>query len=754
MFFRFDLTYIGTTTLADNEEPKGFTGLNSALRRDFDSSGVMYKLTDTDLKLGFPGTGKTILEGARDAEGVDATVTLEIFERADPLAGWVSIYTGQAIMENLVIDHVFANVDFEEISLLKTINDRLAIPVALQATEDLEGNVISAATSTSIPIQGRPLLKEARIGTIDRAHVVDLTTNVWSFTDTGGGFTQPKLRNPPNMTTIIDQIVWDDDSASVDETEHQINSDELFIGGVVIMRYFDLEYTADITVSGNLLIRDVSGGATGTVELFLRRQEDDGTTSDTSIDSWDMSDAAYNGTGGIETISFTLTQTVTTNYTYSLYFDSDAGVGTMQFTLGFNQGIVVPGTYQPLSLGIVANTKREATSHSAYFIHEAIRHNLEVITGNSDAIDAPYIGRTEDGYIEDGDAAGFVEMNGASLRTNLTRDQVSSLSDRLESLISMFNVGWGVEKAYGDANRVKIAPREYFYQDVELESFTNIEDKSYSEEYSDEFAFNEVQIGYKKFVQDDNFTATTEDFNTESVYSTPIKRLEGSKKFLANYIASDVLLEITRRRTFEQARKESWKYDDDLFILGVHDDYGFWQQGSGLELVNDGIDYGGLNPINLRINPRFNMYNFFSLINSQLFGKPISSVFRNTEYKINGDEKIYYSGTGGGTPKLGDTAIYTAGTAPQVNANVTAPFAGVRLFDPFVLRFRTAMTDAQEQRIIDGHQNNLSTGNYGYISFLNPDGVQKQGWVLDLSYNKVDKIGTFALLKKADNYGN
>ena len=114
MFFRFDLTYLyeGTVTLTEQEQPRGISSVNSVLKRDFDSSGAFYRLTESDLKLDFPGIGKDILKSARDTQGVEAEVTLEIYERETELDSWGSpIYTGQAVMENLEINQDFASVD-------------------------------------------------------------------------------------------------------------------------------------------------------------------------------------------------------------------------------------------------------------------------------------------------------------------------------------------------------------------------------------------------------------------------------------------------------------------------------------------------------------------------------------------------------------------------------------------------------------------------------------------------------------------
>lgn len=758
--FRFQLTYIDTVTV---DEPNGFSSLSSVLRRDFDSSGAIFQLTESDLKLEFAGQGRTVFEGARDAEGYDAVVTISIDEREDQFSDWTNIYVGQAIMENLEIDQDYAKVDFEEISLLKRITDRLNVPVESEATEDLDGNAINAATTVTISTPGRPILKESSGGTTEPIQRMDLVNDVWTYLSSGS-FSNPAIINEPNLKEIKNQIIYFDEGKAFQETQYSINSNtELYLGGQLVLQYEAIEYTATISVNGRILIRDlnVGGGSTGDVDFYLRRLDGSNTTvDDRLIASWDMSDTKYdsNNDSAIEVIDFEVEDIIDDTYTYVLWLDSLSQTNTNRFTFGFNVSFLPVSAinfFDPLVLSTTANTKARSSTTTSTFIHEAIRHNIEVISGDSTALDAPYIGRSADGYDSDGCASQYVEFNGAQHRT-VDRSPFSSLADRLESLISIFNLGWGMEQVYGGEDfKIKIAPREYFYQDVLLESFNEIEQESYNEQFFDWFSYSSVNVGYKTYTGGNNdFPGTLDDFNTETTYSVPISRIgDDTKVFKANYVASDILMEVTRREQFKNNPTNSWKYDDSLFICEVKDIYdsGTFSQGSRFQIGNVGIDYGGFSPINFTINPRFNFYNLFSILNSQLYRKPIDAVYRNTDYRINGDERIYYSGDSD-IPCLGDTMVYNSGTAPELQQDNDAPFSGVRLFDPIKITFRNKISIEQRNRIVDAHRNNLASGNYGYINVTNPDGDVISGWLLEMAFNIVDKIATFELIKKADNY--
>ena len=519
--FRFQLTYIDTVTV---DEPNGFSSLSSVLRRDFDSSGAIFQLTESDLKLEFAGQGRTVFEGARDAEGYDAVVTISIDEREDQFSDWTNIYVGQAIMENLEIDQDYAKVDFEEISLLKRITDRLNVPVESEATEDLDGNAINAATTVTISTPGRPILKESSGGTTEPIQRMDLVNDVWTYLSSGS-FSNPAIINEPNLKEIKNQIIYFDEGKAFQETQYSINSNtELYLGGQLVLQYEAIEYTATISVNGRILIRDlnVGGGSTGDVDFYLRRLDGSNTTvDDRLIASWDMSDTKYdsNNDSAIEVIDFEVEDIIDDTYTYVLWLDSLSQTNTNRFTFGFNVGggstgdvdfylrrldgsnttvddrliaswdmsdtkydsnndsaievidfeveDIIDDTYtyvlwldslsqtntnrftfgfnvsflpvsainffDPLVLSTTANTKARSSTTTSTFIHEAIRHNIEVISGDSTALDAPYIGRSADGYDSDGCASQYVEFNGAQHRT-VDRSPFSSLADRLESL--------------------------------------------------------------------------------------------------------------------------------------------------------------------------------------------------------------------------------------------------------------------------------------------------------------------------------
>lgn len=749
MFFRFDLTYSGvTTTLAEEEQPKEIDTLESVLLRDFDASGAFFRLTEGDLSLRFPGTGRDIFKTARDTEGVDAEVLFEMFRRTDEHQDWTSIYTGTAVMEDLIIDIDFAGVDFEEINLLSLITKRQTIPAPLDSVEDMDGNSISAATETAIAVEGRPILQTSSgIVRVDGLLTIDSAA---SF-----------LTNTSLFLEKANEIEWSNFKGFESSDPSGAPGSTVFIGGELRAQLEADPFPVTIKVTGTISLKNNGATVTGTIQMSVLQVKASGNT----LFPITVFDLANFDTGPIDdpilpfairrTINFTKIIEIDEDSSFILGFNEQASFGGSGTASIFTDGVFTDGegtTIFPipdLEFTIEVNRIAPETTISSYFIHEALRHNLEQISGLSDALDAPFFGRTEDGYAEDGAAAFFVQFNGYRARGFDSRSVVNIFIDTLESLVAIFNVGYGIEEDYNGDFILKIAPREYFFVDEELVAFTEVVD--YKEEFYEPLMVNKLEIGYQKFSGDDEFPGTLNDFNTLANYITPFVSVDGEMSFKSKYIGSDILLEITRRKQFDVTPSESWKYDDDIFIMDVQEEYdtGGFKQGSIYEVDNEGIDYAGLSPINLTINPRFNAYNFFSLINSLLFKKALTAPFRNQEYKVNGEEKIFYTG---GVPELGDTEFYTAGSAPRVDQNLSALEGGNRLFDPIKISFKVAMSSTQVDDIIAAHRNAASTANYGYITVTNNEGEIKKGWVLSLKYNIVDEIGTFELITRSENY--
>ncbi len=697
---QFILTYSGTDYTV--EEPDGFKTFNSVLERDFDTHGAFFRFTDSDLKLKFIGEGREVFRSARDGFGIDANVGLTVKRRYRSTDTFTTIYTGTAIMENLVIDQDFASVDFEEISLMTKIKDRLDVPISANATTDLDGNAISAATVTDFTMGAKTIEKvvSALISASDTATI-----------ENDGG-TIEFIPTLPSSTDFIFDVVKEEVDNAFDGTESSVTSSSLNFGGRLYALPGSGLYSADVAVSGILYVDKPSFG-TGAgiitvylVEGFALPSGEDFLFSEieTSIGTLDLS--AYTS---IQTISFNISYTVTKTIAtiaryYRLRIGLSGGGGTSQnYTLQTtNAGITT------LTMTVTATTAEPETDVSGYFIHEALRHNVLAV-GGTNSLYAPFIGRTADGYDSDGCAAYYTETNGWKLR-GFTNAVQSSLKKRLNGLKNIFGLGYGVERsaAGSDTYRFRLDTYNYWYNDNLLLELDEDLIEGYSEEFYDWFNFNEVETGYEKHANDEDQAGSTEDFNSEATWLIPVDKLRGKKSFKSGYIASDLLAEVVRRIQFSKKPTTSNKYDDDLFINEVESDGGGgWEIGTSKVVADD----GNVNPLfNVLINPKFNLFNHYPLINSVTWRKPINKSYKNTTFKNGGDLKIFYGSIGASSNCLGDlnqVSQSLPNLAPTLNDDITISNlrSAERLFDPIKISFKTSLTTDQVDDLVEAHRN-------------------------------------------------
>lgn len=380
-------------------------------------------------------------------------------------------------------------------------------------------------------------------------------------------------------------------------------------------------------------------------------------------------------------------------------------------------------------------------------VFNAINKNLEYITGEQNLLTSNLL--DTGGILEN-----LYESNGRLIR-GYSEGIVADLQKRLDSINAIFGIGHGYQKSdYNtDDYEYRVEVPEYFYADEEMVDVGEVAQDSFTEEYNEFFNFNEIQVGYKDYPAGEDLPNSINDFCNVYKYFLPFETLIGGQEgftrraYISEYIASDFLWEITRRKQFTNEASKSWKYDNDLFVLLLG--YDNSQLRDSVENVSgDGYDDNQvvITSFNWLLNPKYNLYNHSRVINSIFYTKPLSSLITLTSTELNND--IDFNQTE--VTQIGDDSGVTRSL--EDNILISDFNSGVRLFDPITYKFKTALSQTQLDTIIEGHRNGLSSANYGYITFTDPEGNSKQGYLLNLSYNIVDEIGSFELIKKAEAY--
>lgn len=193
--------------------------------------------------------------------------------------------------------------------------------------------------------------------------------------------------------------------------------------------------------------------------------------------------------------------------------------------------------------------------------------------------------------------------NGFNIR-GLTNRSISVEPKKLiDMLTNLYCLGWGVE--YDEVNRelIVLELADYFYQDVEIDSYTSI--SNYTKEIDPASYYNEVEIGFANYSKqrETNKGFTVDDFHTKHYYQTPVKTNKNKLSVITDLTLSAYEIEILRRKQFEKDGSNidsNYREDENIFGIQLTSatpvntfDYPNAQVSSedgNITIINDGYD--------------------------------------------------------------------------------------------------------------------------------------------------------------------
>ncbi len=226
---------------------------------------------------------------------------------------------------------------------------------------------------------------------------------------------------------------------------------------------------------------------------------------------------------------------VNTNITQSI---SPSGNGVLEAEFEKNQDGVIAGMIQPF---------------------RAMSKILESITGDNTILDSPFLENT---------LARFGLINGYKLR-GLDVSMKLSYDELLESIKAIFGVG--VAQSFDGSGNLKIRIDRYsgFYNDVQIGLIENVVDGSVEFEFDEEYAINNIEVGYTKYPREtnENKQGNLVEFNSKQDLITSIKKTDNSKKYVSDISASGYLITNSIAERVEDIPETTVSNDDDIFIV-------------------------------------------------------------------------------------------------------------------------------------------------------------------------------------------
>jgi hypothetical protein len=424
-------------------------------------------------------------------------------------------------------------------------------PVNLSDIVDIDGNAVEPVTPITINLTDQ-LINQYFIGFLPEA--------VYSFS---GGI---------GASDYI-QLDFDDTHELMSESQKAITIDEIkeHISGYPIIDNpelpspsFDFEFKGDIVIN-NLTIITSGSDPSLYLDADITGWLFDGTTHNA------MTRTDYLGSNGTtHRTRFEFSGTITDAKSITIYLFNNSASTSAAIGILFDDQVEfgVPPTHTT-KLDFYLKSEYPDTEAQGYLIHDLIHGVLSRLGLGSDPFYSEFLGSTittTKQYDEDGCGWMYVILKGLQIRqyTLTEKPFFISFKEIWDGISPILNLGLGYE-IIGSAQVIRVEEKEHFVSSIVSINFSNVRDISSS--YDQEYIFNKVKSGYKKW-QSENATGI-DDPQTKHIRAT---RLKAGKEIdiESGLIAAGLAIETTRRT--KRKKTEDYKFDNDNFIIAINTD--------------------------------------------------------------------------------------------------------------------------------------------------------------------------------------
>jgi hypothetical protein len=395
-------------------------------------------------------------------------------------------------------------------------------------------------------------------------------------------------------------------------------------------------------------------------------------------------------------------------------------------------GITLPGFTDEFVDVILRGKESDTITSRCVYPFEAFNRIIQVICDLAyNPVVSSMLGRTEYGYVENGEHALTMITNGLLMRgwseagntlTEGTANLNMSAKELFQNFSKIFNLGLGFE--YSDENdrwEVVIEQRNYFYQtDILFTVGRDISNLKY--ELGREFLKQKIRTGFKKFVEDSDYGLT--EYMNESQFSTPVSIADGELDLVSSYRADGLGFQIAidNPKVDDNTQNET-DIDEDVFLVDSIDDNGTLKSRKDEGFTVIGGLYGQYTiQANVRLSPARNMVRWGDWIKAAL------TDFSDKNLRFNKAEKLssLQSQLDTETALIYETRDYAISDLPQTR------------WSGRIVKFEAPLTREQINIITNNPRGlvkywDYSSKQYGY------------GWIKEASTDRVDKDTTWEL---------
>lgn len=217
-------------------------------------------------------------------------------------------------------------------------------------------------------------------------------------------------------------------------------------------------------------------------------------------------------------------------------------------------------------INVTQKTVFTASSHKSVMVYEWLDKLCQFYMDQPIAFKSDFFGRTDTiiPYGQDGNGSMLALTNGGNIRGLENKTLFSNFEDTINSLTSLFCLGWGFEKNDEGITIVRVEKKEYFYDKnttvLELGKVSKLKKRAIGSLYK-----SVVKTGYNK-IERIALTNAIDEFNAPRKYVSPIVNASGTERIPLKFKGSGYEIESQRRMA---KSTEDSKLDDSTFMVVV-----------------------------------------------------------------------------------------------------------------------------------------------------------------------------------------
>ena len=566
------------------QEPKGFRDDDNEYVRDKSFHGIFPQMTNN---LTFYNDGGYFIENIYSQYGINAEIILTKEERNPKTDVWEQSYTGFLDLSTYSKENEGVSIKFVSSGLLRVIKARQNEKIELDRLDTLNGDTIPYLEPSEVALDGRDILLKSLLETQE----IDSSTDNFSMRFQTKNSRTASLAVPMAEIYSSDVKIFAPNEFSFTSTPDIGRVESLFylpndrdkILNINIKCGFDIVQPSSIDIS------DISSDANLRLYLVIFENGESYNVKDRIPLSGNIIyrnglrltrvDASYVNS------SFELL----TGESLSLqWYGGASSWGSFVGPVGISYGYIRPRFDNIISsINIIEDSEFDGTKSKVHFPFEVASRFLKLFTNQDDILVSNVLGKTENGYSEDGEASLIAMAHGFWIRgfskdddveineENRYKSMTTNFKEFYESYFDVWSLGAGIEKV-GFKEIFRIEKLDYFYNKNVLIRLGKVVDGRF--EYvqvsnvkrslnKDEF-ISGIEIGYDKG-GDYEEAVGLDEYNTKTTFTTVIDKIEQKYKATSKYRADSYGAEFARRKSYFRFPTEDTKYDNSIWLFDL-----------------------------------------------------------------------------------------------------------------------------------------------------------------------------------------